>query len=305
MIGCENVAFHGITCKDSAAWGIHLLESNDILIKTIKIISRCNENNDGIDIDSCTKVRIVDCYIDSGDDGICLKATSNQPCSDIIVKNCTVTSRWAGFKIGTESVGDFNNIEVDHCRFFDVKGGGIKIVPVDGGSVKNLKISNITMLNCTGPIFVSTGERLRQYFNTKKKVPGKIEDVIIENITADVVFAPTTEYEGKPWGNALGNVVCSGLQEENIKNLTIRNCHFVMPGGMKEYKKEPVPEMGILYPEFHRFDPLPTYGIYLRYCDGIVLSNITLDKKQADVRTGFVQENCKNIKSERIVCHGE
>ncbi len=295
LVNCRNIRVRNVTLRQSAAWCLHVQDSRNVEIMGVTIYNRCNGNNDGIDIDGCSNVDVESCRIDAGDDALCLKSTSEQPCRSIRICNCQVTTNWAGFKIGTESVGDFQDIMVENCFFYDVKGCGIKIVPVDGGNVRNVTLKNIKMFNCTGPVFISTGERLRQYFAVKRQKPGTIEHLVLENITADAVTAAGGFYQGAPWGNAKGCVVVSGLQDAPVRNVIFRSCSFAMPGGIAEMPQGPVPEMGVQYPEFHLFDILPAWGMYLRHGDGIVLEQVTMTEKKEDVRPMLVKEDCSNV----------
>ena len=72
-------------------------------------------NTDGIDLDGCQNVLISKCNIETGDDAICL--TSDNPLGgsprlarNIVVTNCIPTTCCNGFKIGTGSVGECENI---------------------------------------------------------------------------------------------------------------------------------------------------------------------------------------------------
>ena len=76
IIECQNVLVRDITIQDSPMWVQHYLACEGLLIDGIAVHSLVNSNNDGIDIDSCEKVRVANCNIESGDDGICLKSTS-------------------------------------------------------------------------------------------------------------------------------------------------------------------------------------------------------------------------------------
>lgn len=291
--GCDRVKIKNVSLCQSAAWCLHLLDCRLVKIQGVEIVNRCNENNDGIDVDGCQSVVISDCRIDSGDDALCLKATSSQSCRDIQIRNCAVTSNWAAFKIGTESVGDFENIEVRDCTFFDVNGCAIKIVPVDGGNVNGVRIKNIRMLRCTGPVFISAGTRLRQYFSAKKSRPGMIRNVKIQGVAADVISARGGWYQGAAWGDAKGGIVLSGLKEYPLQDIEVSGCCFDMPGGFSQIPNGPVPEMGDRYPEFHLFDPLPACGIYVRHGKNIRLKENIITLKQPDVRERIVSEDAE------------
>jgi len=90
--------------------------------------------------------------------------------------------------------------------------------------------------------------------------------------------------DGKPWGNGKGCVVFSGLPELPIEDIVIRDCNFNMPGGIMEQPKGEVPEMGTQYPEFHLFDILPCWGMYLRDVKNIKCKNTIMTKRAEDAR---------------------
>ena len=73
-----------------------------------------NAFSDGIDPDCSRFVRISNCYIDSYDDAICLKASQAlgkpRPTEHVTVTNCVLRTNCKNFKMGTESRGDFKNI---------------------------------------------------------------------------------------------------------------------------------------------------------------------------------------------------
>ena len=72
---------------ESARWGSHYLACDDVVIDGITVLSSERANRDGIGIDSCNRVRIANCRVETGDDAIVLKATAHRPC-----KNVTVTT---------------------------------------------------------------------------------------------------------------------------------------------------------------------------------------------------------------------
>ena len=292
----RNITVRGVRLEGSVCWCLHIDRCRNVLVDGVRIYNRGLENNDGIDVDASEHVRIENCDIDCGDDAICLKSTSVNPCRHIYAKNCRVSTNWGGFKIGTESAGDFSDILIEDCYFYDVMGGGIKIVPVDGGSVKNVTVRNIKMHNCTGPIFIATGERNREYAGQKNENLSEICDVCIENMEADVIKAPLHGfYFGEDWGEALGGVLLSGTPAKRLKNIILRNLTLDLPGGFLENVEFHVREMGQMYPEFHRLDPVPAKGVYIRHAENICLENIRLTYKKEDNRAELYVEDAHGV----------
>ena len=56
-----------------------------------------------------------------------------------------------------------------------------------------------------------------------------------------------------------------------------------------------VREMGTMYPEFHRFDPVPAKGVYLRHAKDITLENINITYKKEDIRDEIFSEDIENL----------
>lgn len=293
----RNITVRGIRLEGSVCWCLHIDRCQNVLADHVTIYNRGMENNDGIDIDASENVLIDGCDINCGDDAICLKSTTVNPCRNIHAKNCRVSTNWGGFKIGTESAGDFSDIIMEDSYFYDVMGGGIKIVPVDGGTVRNVIIRNIKMDNCTGPIFIATGNRNREYAGHKNENISEIHDVLIENIEADVIKAPLHGfYFGEDWGAALGGILMSGTPDKKLEGITLRNLKLDLPGGFLEEKAEfNVREMGDLYPEFHRLDPVPAKGVYIRHAENMKLENIQLTYKQEDTRAEMYVEDATGV----------
>ena len=290
ILNSKNIRIRGITLKNPAAWTLHMLGCDGALIEGVYIHSRVNANNDGIDVDSSCNVSIKDCIIDSGDDAICLKSTYNKPCRNIKVSGCTITTNWAGFKVGTESVGDYENISFEDSFIYDCNGCAIKLCPVDGASLKGLTVRNIRLENATGPIFIANGSRMRVYHEGhKKSEPGSISDVLIENVHGSCIDAIGTVYKGEAWGNAKTCVCISGTKENAVRNVTLKNISLRMAGGVTEYEEREVPEMGDRYPEFHNFGVLPACGLYIRHAENVKCESVNFKFEKEDIRPEIVK----------------
>lgn len=103
-------------------------------------------NSDGIDLDHSKNVRITNCYIESGDDCICLKNRREYeefgPCENITVSNCTMTSRSCAIKIGSENMDRISHIVINNC-IIKKSNRGIGIQNRDEGTVSDVIFSNI------------------------------------------------------------------------------------------------------------------------------------------------------------------
>ena len=81
---CKNVLIRGITLRNGAAWIQTYDQCRNPTIDSIRLIAGRFGNNDGIDIVDCDSATISNSYIDSDDDGICLKSHDpNSVCKDV------------------------------------------------------------------------------------------------------------------------------------------------------------------------------------------------------------------------------
>lgn len=151
---CKNVNVENVNLLHSPFWHLFFHGCEDVIVKGVKIKGERKQwVNDGIDIDCCSNVTISDCIIDTGDDGITLRANGlplvgkSAVCENVTISNCVITSYLDyGIRIG---VGEgiikncvFSNLVIKNslsgigmtCRF-SPQGNAT--------SVKNLNFSNI------------------------------------------------------------------------------------------------------------------------------------------------------------------
>lgn len=282
FVKSTNITLKNIHLTEAAAWACHFFQSSNIVVDNISIYNHANKNNDGIDLDSSHNVVIKNCNINSGDDAICIKSTSPLPTHDVKVSNCTLKSDWGAIKFGTESMGDFYNIDIRDCKIYDNKGGGIKILSVDGANIYNVTIENIEMDNVDMPIFVRLGERLNTYRIAEKQAVGSIDNVVIKNITA------TTRSIENSRVSPPSGILMTGTPNHKIGNIKLENITITLPGGGKKEDITDVPEDEKRYPEFSFFKVLPAYGLYARHITDLNTSNISFKINSPDQRTESV-----------------
>ena len=284
LIGCREVLVRDLTLRDSPMWVQHYLACEDVRIEGITVVSLCNGNNDGIDIDGCQRVRVANCDIRSGDDAIVLKSTLNRPCRHVVVADCILSSRCNAFKLGTESNGGFDNIVVNNCAMHDTRLAGIALEMVDGGTLDRVNLSNITMDNVRCPIFIRLGNRARPF---EKNVPppgmGTLRNVTLSNIQAS-------------GADAIGCAI-AGLPGHPIENLVLSNIRITFAGGGKEGDvQRSIEEKPAAYPEYSMFGRLPAYGFYCRHARNVRFDRVEVGSLATDARPSLVYEDVARLR---------
>ncbi|WP_162555788.1 glycoside hydrolase family 28 protein [Reichenbachiella versicolor] len=301
---CTNIEFDNMIIKNSGSWCVYFRECDSINIHHTALYNKENRNNDGMNFDGCSNVRITDCNLQVEDDAICLKSSVDRMTENFYVANCTVSSYWASLKFGTASKTGFRNIKVENCQFFDSRHGAIKLLAVDGAIIENVEISNIKLYNCAGPIFLRLGNRGRDYSESIRQVykadakpegrpVGQIKNVTFRNIEARLTGRIDPPTEG---------VMFTGLPGHYIEDVTLENINFSFTGfGDLGVRDKEVLEDEARYPEQLFFGVLPSYGMYLRHVKGLKMKNVRMtlrnhDDRQAIVMDDVIKSDFSNIK---------
>lgn len=281
FVRCSNINVTDVHMQGPAAWTMHLFECTNAKAENVTIKSRGLSNNDGIDIDCCDGIIIKNCDIDSGDDAICFKTTGPKPCRNIEVSGCRLSTNQGAFKIGTESFGDFENINLHNCKVDSTKG--IKLYSVDGAHLKNLTISDIEIKKTTVAVMIRLGSRLKTFRDGDIKKPtGTLENVNLKRITV----ANASQIA----------ILISGTPDNNINLVTISDMTVHLTGGGKaEDAKTILAENEADYPEVTMFGKvMPAYGVYIRHADQIKLENINITTLKPDGRPAMISTDVSN-----------
>jgi polygalacturonase len=288
FIRCRFVKIKDITLVNSAAWVQHYVECEDLFIDGILVHSFSNKNNDGLNIEGCQRVSISRCNINSEDDSIVLKTLTTNPCRDIVISDCIISGLKSAIKIGTESIGNFENITITNCAIYGTRG--ISLLAVDGGSINNVTISNISMRDTYAVIVIRLGARMNRYSVDESKRPthpGTIKNIMINGVQAVGV----TE----------SNDFIAGIPEHVIENISMNNIRIsYQGGGAKEDAEREIPELIDEYPKAKMFGTLPSYGFFIRHARNAVLNNVRLDFETDDARPALYCDRVENIELDRV-----
>jgi polygalacturonase len=290
MTDCQNVKIEGITIKNAACWVQTYNNCTDMIFKNMRVESTAFWNNDGLDLVDCRNVLIKNCYINSADDGICLKSYSTTNfCENIKIARCTIRSSASAFKMGTASYGGFKHIRVKNLYIFDTYRSAVALESVDGGVIEDVKIKNIVGNNIGNAIFIRLGIR-------NKRPVGRIENITIKNLKATIPKEkPDKGYpiEGPP-ADSISNLLPSsivGLPNHRIKNVLLKNIEIHHAGGGDKAIRcilpteiDKIPEHAAEYPEFSMFGELPAWGFFLRHTEGVYFKRLKLILEEKDYR---------------------
>ncbi|TGV00978.1 glycoside hydrolase family 28 protein [Flavivirga rizhaonensis] len=288
FVKSSKINLKDITLKQAAAWACHFYQSNSIIVNNITIYNHANKNNDGIDLDSSHDAVITHCNINSEDDAICIKSTSPLPTYNVKIDNCNLKSDWGAIKFGTESMGDFYNIDIRNSKVYDTKGGGIKILSVDGANIHNITIDSIEMNNVDMPIFIRLGERLRTYRDSEIQPVGSITDIKISNVNA-VTRSLEHSRVNPPTG-----IFITGTPNHKIGTINLENIKIKLPGGGLKANVVEVLEDEKKYPEFTFFGVLPAYGIYGRHIENLNIGTTTFNIATKDERKSIIFDDVES-----------
>ena len=292
FIGCHQVHLHDFTLRNAPSWTVHLVGCEDVAIDSISIHNDWDvANNDGIDLDHSRDVRIANCFIRAGDDGIVIKDTPNFAAyggsARITVTGCVLESRSSALKIDeTYTPPGARDIVFADC-VVSHSNRGLSIQSLDEGDIENVLFANITVetgfqphkwWGAAEPIHISHFPR------TAKTKLGHVRNIRFSNIlchSENGIFL-------MGWTNSpLENIVLDNVRVEIAKTSDV-------PGGF--YDERPKG----LYKGL--FDS-KLAGIYAHDINGLTLSHTEVVWGQPSDKAygkGLVEKNVKNLELDRV-----
>ena len=281
MIECKNLTIRDVTVKDPAFWALRTTGCNELLIDGIRILTDLMvPNADGVDIDRCQNVRIVNCEFVTADDCISLKSCSQTAqygdVANIVISNCIMTSTSGAITLGTESVGDIKNVLVNNCIIKD-SHRGFAVRAREGGTISNVRFSNSLVHTRTfSDMWWGHGEALHVTAfswddpakgtdgNIERTYEGFVRDITFENITCRTE-AGILNYAAHP---------------ELIKGVTYRNVEVHMDKQSKWDSRIDLRPNGIesvLHRKHNAFELFNTTEVTLDNCT-VIWDSATRDK---------------------------
>lgn len=216
FINCRRVRIEGPTFTDSPFWIVHLVFSEYVVVRDIRVDSR-RLNNDGVNPDSSAHVLIEDSHFNTGDDAVAIKSGRDREgrnlamrSENIVIRNNTFERVHNGVAIGSELSGGVRNIVIENCRFGS--GGNLIYFKSNldrGGEIAGVVVRDITVGHAKDSLI-----RFQTNYHSWRggNHPTTFRDILVEDIhcgKVDGVGIWTNGLESRP----LRNVV--------LKNITI------------------------------------------------------------------------------------
>jgi polygalacturonase len=224
LVRCDDVVIERVNLINSPSWTVHPMFCKRLRIDgiSIKNPARVAHNTDGINPQSCGNVQILNCRIDTGDDGITIKSGKNEagramglPCENITIANCIIQNAHGGITIGSEMSGGVRNVTVTNCVFQGTDNGiRLKTERGRGGVVEGIVVSNIVMQDVPNPFHMTM-------FYSKSADRFRAEPVTgTTPVFRDMLFSNITARAAKTAGHIFG------LAESPVEDVTFSNVHM-------------------------------------------------------------------------------
>ncbi|NLP11638.1 hypothetical protein GX408_14670 [bacterium] len=285
---CRNIILRDVTIRNAPNYAISLLGCDHVLIDGVAVR---NGYCDGIDPDASRFVQISRCYIESRDDAIVPKASFSlgvrRDTEYLTVSDCILVTACNGFKLGTESGGDFKHIAVSNCILrrhpeWRVPTSGIALESVDGSRLESVSITNFIMDQVHCPIFLRLGNRGRDQATPS---PGCLRNIIIDNIIA---------------GEAQQACLLTGIPDHPLEAISLSRLNLTYRGGSREQADIAVPELIDAYPSPDKFGDLPAVAVYARHVRGLDLDHVRVSLLAPDSRPAFYGQDIVELNVEGL-----
>jgi hypothetical protein len=229
----KNVMVEGLRFIGSPMWTVHLLYTENAVVRDVIIETYPGVHTDGIAVDSSRNVRISNCYIDTGDDGIVIKSGKdsdglrvNRPTENVSITNCSVHHAHGAVTIGSETSGWIRNLVASNITCDGTQMGvRIKSRRGRGGGVEDVRFDNWTMEN------VGTAINVTNYYLMEGEKPS----TGVEPVSNRTPVFRNIAVSHMTLNHARVGIDIEGLPEMPVTNLRISDVMGSAKTGMNAY----------------------------------------------------------------------
>ena len=206
FVESRNIRVTGVTLRNMPMWTCFLHGCEDALVDGVTITNAVyHANTDGVDVDSCRRVTVSNCRIDTGDDAIAIRGAPeklkdrSKVCEDILVTNCVCSCAASGVRVGI-GTGAIRRVRIRDFRIKDA-GHGLLVqtsypeAPTKGVTISDVRFENITIDECAHAVIVTAGT---------SGADAVLRDVSFSNVVARTFGSVIVEGAGKTRPRGIG-----------------------------------------------------------------------------------------------------
>lgn len=297
---CTNIRIEGITLRNAGSWTVRFNSCRQVVVRQVAIRNPLEAPCvDGIDPCDTSDVLIEDCDIETSDDAICFKSMKRRPMRNLTVRRCRLVTTCNAIKVGTDSVGEVEDLTVEQCRIESMPTAnvyrcisGVALESVDGGAVRRVRIHDLDIRGARNALFLRVGLRRPRpdHEPPAPTQPGVVEDVLIERVRA----------EGMRIGCPL-----VGMPGYPIRNVVLRDVQLTVEGGRgADVSPLRPPLRAGDYPEALMWGELPAWAFYLRHVQGIRFEHVNIQPLCLDGRPPVVLDDARSVELKGLLWAG-
>ncbi len=224
-IHCSHVLLEGFTIAEPGPfWTIDLVYCDHVVVRKLRVMTEGGPNTDGINVDSSANVLIEHCFLNTGDDCVCMKSGMNEdgwrvgkPTENVVIRYIRTAHGHGGAVFGSDMSGDIRNVYVHSC-IYDGTALGIRLKSTRGrgGVVEKLWFEDILMRNIAAEAIQISTAYSAWMGTTEGKAP-LFRDISFRNISVE---------------GARQSINIEGLPEAPVQDIRMENLSIAAEEGM-------------------------------------------------------------------------
>ncbi len=230
----HGVILEDVYFRDSARWSLHVLYSDDVYVRNVKLVNDMRiasggtlpfvSNTDGFDIDASTFVTVEDSFVYTTDDAFTPKVTGymglTRPASNLFIRNNVIWTEKAALKVGNETLKDISEVNFDNNDI--VQADRFIALWNDGGST----IHHVrARYNRTETIGVRDNKNFFYFYI--RTMAGYVRDIEVNGLQALTRAPNESRLEGWDAAHPVSNFVVKNMYVAGLPMTTVANIPLV------------------------------------------------------------------------------
>ncbi len=223
----KNVTVEGLVLRNPAAWNVHVLNSDNVTFRNVKILNnRYVSNGDGIDPDASRNVLVENTFMYCSDDNIAVKSTNNggilADVDGIVVRGNVFLTRKSSMKVGTETkAARMANITFENNDIIE-SDRAMSIYCNDGASIENLSFIN----NRIDRSFRDNKWQAIDFQIGNRYGKGRVKGLLIKDCSFSETFPYRSSIKGLDAGHRFSDVVIDNMTIQGRKVMSLEEARI-------------------------------------------------------------------------------